>query len=176
MRHFPEILRAYSVDAKRWLAARTLARAIRFDRAFMVFWSFLTLAMIAAVGAAGVVIARQLTTPPPFTYSSHEYMAEQAELCPGDPVAYTITFTVHEVPTVIEIVRTVWQIDPPRTVVRDLLPTHAIWLETGTYSNSIAFPIPPLKPGAYELRSSGEDAAGGDIEWHVVKFNIRGDC
>ncbi len=177
MRHFPEILRAKSVDAKRWIAARLLARAIRLDRAFVVFWSFLTLAMMTAVIAVAVVIARQFTTPPPFTYSSHEYLAQQAELCPGEPVTYTIVFTVHEVPTVVEIVRTVWQVDPPqRTVVRDTPVAHAIWLETGTFSNTVAAPIPPLKPGAYELRSSGEDASGGEIEWHKVAFTVRGDC
>ena len=179
MKDFPEILRTHSVDAKRWIAARMLVRAIRLDRAFVIFWAFLTFFMFAAIAVAAFVIGRQLVTPPPFTYTSHRYTADQPLLCPGEPVMYTLGLTVHEVPTVVEIVRTVWQVEPPRTAVRDMPIGHAIWTDTGTFTNTVSTVIPPdapLLPGAYELRVSAEDAADGEIEWHTVPFEIRGDC
>jgi len=179
MKDFPEILRTHSVDAKRWLAARMLVRAIRLDRAFVVFWAFLTFFMFAAIVAAATIIGEHLTTPPPLTFSSHRYVAQQTALCPGDSVNYTLSSTVHQVPTVVEIVRTVWQIDPPRTVIRDMPIGHAIWTETGTFTNTVSTLIPMtplLMPGAYELRVSAEDAADGEIEWHAVGFEIREGC
>lgn len=114
--------------------------------------------------------------PAPFTYSAKSYAPDVDALCPGETLAYTSTLTVIDVPTVVQIVRTVWRVDPPQTVVRDMSPEYANWFDLTTNQMAARYVIPELTPGAYEFRVSAEDAEGGAIEWYRVPFRVRGDC
>jgi len=109
------------------------------------------------------------------SYCDTVYLGEKTALCPGEFLEYDCVVRVREVPAVLEVVTTWWDVTEGRTLAVDNLYRRIIYLEKGDVPNSRKVKVPNLLPGEYEFRVAAYDTFSRPTAYRV-SFTISPDC
>lgn len=156
--------------------AHDVAHANRIGQMFI--WSIAALTVIVMAMLAHNFI-RGLNKPAPFAYSKSVYYPLNTPLCPGDTLRWRSEFTVRDAPTVLRVVRNLFDVDEQRIVTFDQQPNWITWMleDNGklfTFEGS--YPLPrDLKAGMYELRNSAGSNVS-TVDAYRVPFVIAETC
>jgi hypothetical protein len=112
---------------------------------------------------------------PPFSYTRESYEASPNVACPGDTIAHPFGLVVREVPELVLVARTIWDVAARRTVVPDVELEYVVWLERGLLSGTRSFLVPKLLPGRYELRVAAADFTSR-VGTYRVAFRVPEGC
>ena len=137
-------------------------------------WIFFYIAPSAVIAALAVVLASYvLVKPPPVTAHLQPVIGSEA-LCPGDSLIYISDFEVRT-PGIVMIVDTVVDVKTGRTEVFDFDPQWAVNTRPFASRRIASYPIPNLRPGAYEYRRGYHSEEGG-MSIASIPFTIREGC
>ncbi|GAA3995144.1 hypothetical protein GCM10022631_01600 [Deinococcus rubellus] len=118
--------------------------------------------------------------PSPFSYTAEVYLPIKPEVCPGGVVTWQPRLIVNKTPTLLMVVRTLWDASEGRTLKPDTEPKYFIWTQAqqGQTLNSAfgKYPLPAdLEPGFYEIRSAAT-SPNSDAAAYRVPFVIPESC
>ena len=100
----------------------------------------------------------------------------RTDLCPDDSLTYALTLSV-EGDAVLETDSSVWDFEPPHTVVFSQDYSRAIVRGPVTFTTQRSWIVPDLLPGEYERRISVSTSSRSTTPTIVsIPFSIREDC
>lgn len=125
-----------------------------------------------------VLILYAFLVPPPVEFHSRTIQPEQASVCPGDTLRWSVGFTIHRAPVVIAIVRSWWNVDRQQTMKPDTSPDWTAYLEEVSVEGAPRSAVVPdgLPPGRYELQTGVQALRSSQPDVYVVEFEIPEGC